>query len=99
MMTQTHWEILKWVGNVALLLATLTMISPHIAATAITPWALFLMGNLIWLADSIHIRSWPWVYIAAFLATWDTLIIISRLTGTEFFSILEPIITIINVLP
>lgn len=98
-MTQTHWEIIKWTGNVALLLATFTMISPQVASTAVTPWALFLLGNLIWLADSIHVRSWPWVYIAAFLAMWDMLIIISRLTSTQFFSILDPMITILNTLP
>lgn len=98
-MTRTHWEVIKWIGNICLLLSTITMISPHVASTAITPWALFLTGNLIWLADSIHIKSWPWICIAAFLAVWDTIIIISRLTGVQFFAILDKIIPMLDTLP
>lgn len=99
LITRSRWEAVKWLGNICLLFGTLVMISPVVASTAITPWVLFLLGNLIWLADSIYIRSWPWVYIAGFLATWDTLIIVSRLTGTQFFSILDSLITTLSVLP
>lgn len=98
-MTRTQWEVLKWAGNIFLLLATLTMMSPHAASSSITPWLLFLMANIIWFADSVHVKSWPWASIAAFLGTWDILIMVSRLTGVQVFSILDPLITIIDKLP
>lgn len=98
-MTQTHWEILKWTGTTLLLLATLVMLSPTVASTAVTPWVIFLASNAIWFADSVHVKSWPWATVALMLGLWDTLIIISRLTGAQFLSILDPFIVMLNVLP
>lgn len=98
-MTHSQWETLKWIGNICLLLSTVMMISPHVASSSITPWALFMIGNVIWLADSMHIKSWPWIWIALFLASWDAIIIISRLTGVQLFGILDILTPILNTIP
>lgn len=75
------------------------MISPHAAATAITPWMLYLIGNTTWIADSIHTRNKPWIYIGTFLALWDVLTIITRATGIHIFQMFDPLITFLNILP
>lgn len=98
-LTDKQWEVIKWTGNMCLLLGTIAMISPTVAATAVTPWVLYLIGNLAWLLDSIHVRSTPWIYIASFLAFWDVILIISRITGFYVFQVFDPIIHILNNLP
>lgn len=98
-LTDTHWEVIKWTGNVSLLLGTIAMISPTVAAVAVTPWILYLIGNLTWLADSIHTHNKPWIYIASFLAFWDVLVIISRVTGFYIFQVFDPIVHLLNNLP
>lgn len=98
-LTPAQWEAWRWVGNICLMLATLTMVSPHVASAAITPWALFLMGNIIWFIDSVHQKSLPWASIAAFLGLWDILIMTSRLTGIQMFGTMDTLISWLNLLP
>jgi hypothetical protein len=98
-LTPQQWEVLKWFGNVCLILGTIAMISPQVASTAVTPWMLYLLGNGTWLADSIHTRNKPWIYIAIFLMVWDVLTITTRITGVHVFSVFDPFITFLNILP
>lgn len=92
-------EALNWLGTGCFLLGTISMVSTHAASVAYTPWLLYMIGNVIWLIDSIRQKQIPWATIAAFFVIWDTLIIASRVIGMQVFDALRPLINILETLP
>ena len=98
-MSQQVWFYAKWFANVCFMLATISLLSPHVAATALFPWMAFLTGNVVWFVDSVYNKNWVWVWMAVFFSTWDILLIITRSFGVQFFSILEPVVKLLETLP
>lgn len=98
-MSKRLWGAWSMCGTMCMLLATLTMLSPHAASVAITPWVIFLIANIIWTVDNIRSKMWTWTTLGVFFIGWDCLLIYSRLYDPKVFSILEPIITIMERLP
>jgi hypothetical protein len=74
-----HWERLKWVAAGSFVIATVMMLSQYLAAKSTLPWITYLIGNSVWMLDSIHIKNWPWVWLSAFFVVWDIVLIIDRL--------------------
>jgi hypothetical protein len=93
------WVYVKWSANVCFTLATISLLSPITAANALFPWVAFLLGNVIWTIDSYSHKNWPWFAMAGFFGIWDVLLIITRLCGVEIFSILNPLIQVLEKLP
>ncbi|PPD54350.1 MAG: hypothetical protein CTY12_03400 [Methylotenera sp.] len=91
-MSNSKWEILKWLSNLCYVFGTVLLLSPKIAATAITPWCVFILGNTVLFVNFIKQRNWPFVCLSIFFFGWDIITIISRLTGFEYFSIILPYI-------
>lgn len=75
----TIWEKLKWFAAACFVVATIMMLSQYLAAKSTLPWIAYLVGNAIWMADSIHIKNWPWVSLSAFFVLWDVVLIVDRL--------------------
>lgn len=99
-MSEKTWEGLKWCSNVCYIIGTILLLSPVIAATAITPWCMFLLGNSVLFVNFINQRNWPFVCLSIFFFVWDTITITSRLIGIEYLSILLPYIqTLEKVIP
>ena len=96
---EKYWGIAKWGANVMFVLATISLLSPTTASHAVTPWLLYLIGNIVWCADSYRHRDWPWVNISAFFIVWDTLILVHRITGGAVLEFTQPLITILEKLP
>jgi len=76
-----HWEKVKWIINAFYIAATLVMINPELASKSIVPWVLFLIGNIIWMIDSVMLKNIPWIWMAGFFVVWDTILILSRIYG------------------
>jgi predicted membrane protein len=98
-MSFSKQEASKWFGNACFIFGTVSMISVHAASVAITPWLIFLVGNIIWLYDSVRTKNWPWAASAGFFILWDALITASRIYGLDVLFFLQPIITIMEMLP
>ena len=99
LLTPSQWNATKWIANVCFLIATVAMLSPTVAATAITPWAIYLVANGVWMWDSAIAKNWAWVWLAMFFCVWDVLLIVTRLFGFEFFAFLQPLVNILERLP
>ena len=91
------WNTLKWFGVVCFSVATMIMLNPNVAATSITPWALYLTGNIIWLVSSFR-SDWALFGLSSFYFTWDIMLVISRYYP-DFFNFAQPIINSLEVLP
>lgn len=91
--------VLKWIAQFCFVVGTITLLSPIAASAAITPWALYLVGNAIWAYDSYLAKDWPWVMAGTFFAAWDVLLIAARILGIEFFTVLLPLVKILETLP
>ena len=89
----------KWFANVCYVLATVSLLSPMIASQALFPWIAYLLGNAVWMSDSYTYKNWAWFWLAVFFCVWDVLLIVTRLFGLQFFSILEPFVTLLEKLP
>jgi len=89
----------KWLANACYVLATVSLLSPLIASQALFPWIAYLIGNVVWMGDSYTNKNWPWFSLAVFFCVWDALLIVTRLIGVQFFSILEPLVTLLEKLP
>lgn len=93
------WVYVTWLSAVFIAVATVSLLSPSIAATSIIPWLLFFAANVTWVVDmlSVHVKSWPWIALGTFCMLWDVLIVFSRLQDfpvleehlSPFLSILE----------
>jgi hypothetical protein len=59
------------------------LISPEVAARSVYPWTMFLIGNIIWIVDATYHKQYPWVWSCVIFATYDMLLIHSRITGTD----------------
>ncbi len=64
-------EILKWVADLLFLSATMMMFSTRLASKSVWPWILFFTGNLIWMADSIMTKNYPWIVLSAIFMILD----------------------------
>lgn len=96
----THaWVYAKWFANLCFMLATVSLLSPHVAANSLFPWITYLIGNGVWTIDSVRNRNWAWVWMAGFFTIWDVLLIVTRLFGIEIFSMLTPLVAILEKLP
>lgn len=73
-----HWEKVKWVSSMFFLAGTLIMLSPSIAALSILPWVFYMVGNAIWMVDSMIVKNKPWVWMAGFFVIWNIVLILSR---------------------
>lgn len=91
-----YWESLKTVCTICYILGTIMLLSPKIAAEAITPWSIFLVGNSIQFTNYILQRNIQFMVLSIFFFIWDTLIIISRLTGTKYLDVFIPLLTILE---
>lgn len=94
-----YWVYAKWFANLCFALATVSLLSPHVASTSLFPWVTYLIGNGVWTVDSVYNKNWAWVWMAGFFSVWDVLLIITRLFGVEVFSILTPLVHILEKLP
>lgn len=95
----TKRDFFNWISIICFIIGTLSMLSPIAASTLLTPWILFLLGNFIWLADSVHSRKTPYICVSSFFIVWDSLLIVSRIFGPSVLDFLTPLITIIEMLP
>ena len=98
-MSERVWGYLKWFANGCFILATISLLSPKVASNSLFPWIAYLLGNGSWAADSIHHKNVQWIWIAGFFSIWDVLLIYTRLFGTDVFSILSPLVHILEYLP
>ena len=89
-------ETLKWFSNICYMFGTILLLSPKIAATAITPWCIFILGNTVLFANFINQRSWPFICLSIFFFIWDGIIIMSRLSGIEYLDFLIPFLSILE---
>jgi len=92
-MPNKTWEILKWGSTLCYVIGTMLLLSPYIASVCITPWIIFIMGNTIQFTNFVHQKNIPFICLSVFFYFWDSLIIVSRLTNIEYFSIIMPLIT------
>lgn len=92
-MSNKIWEVLKWCSNLCYIIGTVLLISPYIASHSITPWCIFITGNIVLFINFICQRNIPFICLSIFFFVWDGLIIMSRLTGTEYLNWLLPLIT------
>jgi hypothetical protein len=90
---------MKWLANACFAAATISLLSPHVAATSLFPWVTYLIGNGVWTIDSLRTKNWPWVWMAGFFSVWDILLIVTRLFGVQVFSILDPLVKLLEMLP
>lgn len=95
-MSSKIWEMTKWFSTMCYVFGTMLLLSPVIAATAITPWIIFIIGNTIQFTNFIHQRNIPFMCLSIFFYIWDSLIIVQRLTSNEIFSIITPLITLME---
>lgn len=95
----TWWKWVKWSGTASFVISTTIMLSPVAAAGAITPWISYIYGNLVWLIDSYLWKNKPWVAISIFFIIMDLLIITSRVSGVDVFSVISPLIQLLEALP
>lgn len=92
-------DIQKWLANTLFVFAMVSLLSPVVAATAVTPWVVFFLVNLIYLFDALKHKNWPWLSLCVFCGAWDILLVVSRITKTNVFEILAPIVAILEQLP
>ena len=88
-----------WLANTIAVLASVTMLSPLAASTAVTPWVLFLIMNLIFVWDAFASKHWSWLALCCFCASWDILLILSRSTHLDVLGVFNPLVTILEQLP
>ena len=98
-MSPRFWEIVSWMSAACTFFAAGAMINPQVAATAYTPWILYITGNILWFADSIRSRRWPWATLSFVFILLNVLTLAARTAGTSFFEHIQPIITIMENLP
>lgn len=91
-----YWNRLKWFGSICYIIGTIMLLSPKIASESITPWCIFLVGNSIQFTNFILQRNIQFMVLSIFFFIWDTLIIISRLTGTKYLDVCIPLLTILE---
>lgn len=99
LLRSSFFNYAKWFANVCFALATISLLSPTVAAQSLFPWIAYLMGNSILITDSVYRRNWAWVWMAGFFSVWDILLITTRLFGIKMFGILEPLVKILETLP
>lgn len=92
------WVMIQWASTAGFVLATIIMISPVVASTAITPWVIYLISNSIWMVDSIIRKNWPYAALSLFFSVWDVLLIASRM-GAEVLVWLQPFVSLLERLP
>lgn len=95
-MSNKIWELMKWISAICYVCGTVLLLSPKIAATAITPWSIFLIGNTVQFINFLKQRNTAFICLSIFFFCWDAITITSRLTGIEYFSILMPLITLLE---
>ncbi len=71
-------EILKWIAAGFFLTATSMMFSTKLASRSVWPWMLFLIGNTVWLVDSIVTHNYPWLALSAVFMVLDGGLVIMR---------------------
>ena len=98
-MSHRLWVYAKWFANVCFMLATISLLSPTVASSGLFPWIAYLLGNAVWTVDSLYHKNWPWLWMAGFFSVWDVLLIVTRLFGLELFSILNPLVKFLEMLP
>jgi hypothetical protein len=97
MFSQKTWRVLEWFGVACFSFSTLIMLNKHVAAFAVTPWILFIVGNIIWIGSTFR-RDYPMFSLCLFYFTLDCLITISRYYP-HFFDLIQPILTLLDTLP
>ncbi|MGZ8924576.1 MAG: hypothetical protein ACXW2E_01705 [Nitrososphaeraceae archaeon] len=95
-MSNKTWEGLKWFSNICYVIGTILLISPTLASTAITPWCIFILGNSILFVNFVIQRNIPFICLSIFFFVWDSIIILSRLSGIEYLNFLFPFIQLLE---
>lgn len=87
------WETAKWVAAFCFMAAVMLFFSPRLAATSTIPWILYLIGNIIWVADSYRARNIPWTAIGVIFSLLDALMIVARIVGFEVLDYISPVVS------
>jgi hypothetical protein len=97
--SDTIWNVLKWVAVLLLMFATTILLSPHVAATAITPWAIYIVGNVIWMTYAYRQRDWALISTCAYYFAIDTVIVYSRMFDPHLLASLQTVLSVLDKLP
>ena len=92
------WHLIQWISTAGFIIATIIMISPLVASTAITPWVIYLISNFVWLIDSIIRNNRPYATLSLFFCVWDVLLILSRM-GYNILEYAQPLVILLERLP
>lgn len=93
------WESIKWFAAACFIAAVVLLFSPKIAATAITPWILYIIGNGIWAIDAYRGKNIPWMVLAFVFIAIDALILYARLFNLEILDYIKPFIHFFEIIP
>jgi hypothetical protein len=93
------WKVIKWTSVAGMVAATVIMLSPVAASTAVTPWILYLISNWVWCYDSYMWKNYPWMWLSIFFCAWDVLLVTSRLMDLSLITFLNPVIVLLDKLP
>jgi hypothetical protein len=96
-MSEHIWKVLKWFGVFCFSLSTIIMLNPNVAATHVAPWALFIVGNIIWVSWAYK-RDWALFGLSFFYLAWDIMLFASRFFP-HLFDTAQPIIKLMEMFP
>lgn len=77
--TSKTWAGAKWFANGMFVVATVILISPHVATYSLAPWLLYVFGNFILIADTYIHKNYQWMYLGLFYSLYNTMIATSRM--------------------
>lgn len=77
--TSRVWASAKWIANGMFAVATIILISPHVATYSLAPWLLYVFGNFILIADTYIHKNYQWMYLGLFYSLYNTMIATSRM--------------------
>ena len=90
--TKNNSTTLRWITSICFLVATIIMISPAIASKSPIPWGLYLIGNAIWMVDSLVHKINPWFWTAIVFLLYDLLLVYSRIYNVDTIVWIKPFV-------
>ena len=73
------------------------MLNTDVAATHVSPWALFIVGNVIWASWAFK-KDWALFGLSSFYLTWDIMLFMSRYIP-HMFDHVQSIIKLMEIFP
>lgn len=98
-MTSRFWQTLRWIAIFGFVFSTIMMLSPHAASISITPWILYIVGNLVLTLAAFTAADWPLFTLCLFYFILDVLILLTRVGNYHLFDTIQPLLTILDKLP